>query len=103
MNRVTSTTAECRFNQTLGRNIRRELMRSCLPQNKLARALRMAPSNLSRRLMGTSIIYVDDFARIMRYVGTSVDAVITPELHALAEEARLERPALAPLKFRQAA
>jgi transcriptional regulator with XRE-family HTH domain len=87
--RYRTTDAERRFNRTLGRNIRRELLRSCLLQKQLAHALQMDPGHVSKRLAGETIITVRDFTRMIRYVGTSVDAVITPEVRALAEEARL--------------
>ncbi len=84
MSRRSKTEAERRFDEAVGRNIRREMMRSCLDQKTLARALRIDPSALSVRLRGGHGTNVMQFKVIIRYIGTSVDAIITPEVRALA-------------------
>ncbi len=79
------------FYARLGLSLRAEMMRSGLNPTKLAHGMRVQRSGLDKKLRGERGITVQEFIRIVRFIGTSVDAVLMPEVHALAERARLAK------------
>ncbi len=85
------TAAERSFYAKLGLNLRGEMMRSGLNQRKLAYGMRVDPVAVCLMLGGQRQVTVPWFIRMIRFIGTSVNAVITPEVHALAERTRLAK------------
>ncbi len=86
------TSSERLCHERIGLNLRAEMMRSGLNQVKLAHAMHAEPASVSKMLSGLQLIYVWQFLQMIRFIGTSINAILTPEIRDLAERARRARP-----------